>query len=285
MNADKKVWLITGSSSGFGRALAEAVLQHGDYLVATARKPEQLNDLVEQYPETVKAVRLDVTEPQSIQDALKSAIDTFDRIDVLVNNAGYGLLGGIEEVSNTELRNQFETNFFGALNVIQAILPQLRQQRSGHILNVSSVGGFRGFPGFGIYNGTKFALEGISEALALEVAPLGIKVTIVEPGSFRTDWAGRSMVRAENKIDDYAETSGETRSWIDEENGIQAGDPAKAASAMIKAVYSENPPQRLVLGADALELIRQKIDSVTQELDKWEQTTVDTAYADSVAAS
>lgn len=284
-NTQTKVWLITGSSSGFGRALAEAVLRHGDYLVATARKPEQLNDLVEQYPDTTQAVRLDVTEPESIDEAIATAKDAFGRIDVVVNNAGYGLLGGIEEVSDTEVRHQFETNLFGALNVIRAVLPQLRQQQSGHILNVSSVGGFCGFAGFGIYNGTKFALEGISEALALEVAPFNVNVTIVEPGSFRTDWAGRSLNRAENIIDDYAETSGETRSWMNEENGTQQGDPAKAAEAMIEVVYSENPPQRLVLGADALEIICKKLDNVTQELDKWEQTTVDTAFPESVVAS
>ncbi|MBD2100994.1 oxidoreductase [Leptolyngbya sp. FACHB-261] len=274
-----KVWLITGSSSGFGRSLTEAVLEKGDRVIATARKPEQLDDLAQQYPDTAKAIRLDVTDRQEVESAIHTAINTFGRIDVLVNNAGYGLLGSIEEASEAEARTQFETNLFGALWMIQAVLPVMREQSSGHILNISSVGGFTGYAGFGIYNGTKFALEGISEALALEVAPFNIRITIVEPGSFRTDWAGRSMVRSERVIDAYAKSSGQTRDWMDQEGGNQAGDPALAAAAMMKVVNVENPPQRLVLGADALERIRGKLRSVAQELDAWEQTTVNTAFS------
>lgn len=273
-----KVWLITGSSSGFGRALAEAVLERGDRLIATARKPEQLNDLIEAFPNTAKAVRLDVTSRQEVDDAIDTALSTFGQIDILVNNAGYGLLGAIEEVSDSEVRTQVETNFFGALKMMQAVLPHMRNRRAGHILNVSSVGGFNGFAGFGIYNATKFALEGASEALALEVAPFNINITIIEPGSFRTDWAGRSLNRSATQIEDYAESSGETRNWMDKEDGNQQGDPAKAATAMIEAVNSSQPPLRLVLGSDALEIIRNKIDSVSQELDRWETTTVNTAF-------
>jgi NAD(P)-dependent dehydrogenase (short-subunit alcohol dehydrogenase family) len=283
VNNDAKVWFITGSSTGLGQSLTEAVLKHGDHVIATARKPEQLDDLVQQYPDTAKAIRLDVTDRQEVDRAIHTAINTFGRIDVLVNNAGYGLLGGVEEASEAEARTQFATNLFGALWMIQAVLPVMREQRSGHILNISSVGGFTGYAGFGIYNGTKFALEGISEALALEVAPFNIHVTIVEPGAFRTDWAGRSMIRSERVIDAYAESSGQTRNWMDQESGTQAGDPALAAAAMIKVVDAENPPQRLVLGADALERIRAKLRSMAQELDIWEQTTVNTAFSAPVA--
>jgi NAD(P)-dependent dehydrogenase (short-subunit alcohol dehydrogenase family) len=279
---NKRVWFITGSSTGFGRALVEAVLANGECVIATARKPEQLNDVVNQYPDTALAVRLDVTNCQEVDEAVNVALKTFGHVDVLVNNAGYGLLGGVEEASNAEIRAQFETNLFGALNVMQAVLAHMRQRQSGHILNISSVGGFTGYAGFGIYNGTKFALEGISEALALEVAPFGIHITIVEPGAFRTDWAGRSMTRTERIIEDYAETAGQTRTWMDGENGDQAGDPARAVQAMIKVVNAANPPLRLVLGADALERIRGKLRSVAQELDTWELTTVNTAFPVSI---
>ncbi len=200
---------------------------------------------------------------------------------MLVNNAGYGLVGGVEEVSNAEARQIFETNFFGALEVMRAVLPIMRKQKSGHILNISSVGGFKSFAGFGLYNATKFALEGASEALALETKPLGIKVTIVEPGSFRTNWAGASLKTAEQVISDYAESSGKTRSFIQEENGQQPGDPASAAKAMIQVVEASEPPLRLVLGADALGSIRDKMSSVAKELDNWESTTTGTAFANS----
>lgn len=197
---NKKVWLITGSSSGFGRALAEAVLKHGVSeapakqvrLVATARKPEQLNDLVNQYPETVKAVRLDITNKTAVKAAVDATLEAFGRIDVLVNNAGYGLIGALEEVSDEQIWRNFDTNLFGAINMIRAVLPIMRQQKSGHIVNMSAIAGFSNEVGFSIYGGAKFALEGVSEALHGELAPLGIKVTIVEPGPFRTDFIGRS---------------------------------------------------------------------------------------------
>ncbi|MEH2178665.1 oxidoreductase [Nostoc sp.] len=278
-NHNAKVWFITGCSTGFGRALAEVVLKQGDRLIATARKPEQLSELVNSFPDTAKAVRLDVTNRQEVDEAVNTALSTFGQIDVLVNNAGYGLLGAIEEVSDSEVRAQFETNFFGALNVTQAVLTHMRSHHSGHILNISSVGGFSGFTGFGIYNATKFALEGASEALAQEVAPFGIHVTIVEPGGFRTDWAGRSMVRSACEIEDYAELSGQTRNWMDREDGNQVGDPARAATAMIEVVNSSQPPLRLVLGADALERIRGELRSVAEELDRWEATSVNTAFS------
>ena len=278
MTDNAKVWLITGSSTGFGRSLTEAVLKKGDRVIATARKLEQLDDLIAQYPGTAKAIRLDVTDLQQVHDAVKAAIAAFGQIDVLVNNAGYGSMGAIEEVSNEAIRHQFETNVFGVLNVTRAVLPVMRQQRSGHILNLSSIGGFVAFAGVGIYNGSKFALEGISEALAQEVAPLGIKVTIVEPGAFRTDFNGRSLAMPDQRIEDYASTSGKLLSWVVEMDGQQPGDPHKAAEAMIQAVASENPPLRLVLGADAVNLMESKLQSVKAELDTWKDVSVNTAF-------
>lgn len=273
-----KVWLITGSSTGFGRSLTEAVVRRGDRVIATARKPDQLSDLVNQFPEQVKAIQLDVTNSQEVRRAVSSALDAFGRIDVLVNNAGYGAVGAIEEVSDESIRRQFETNVFGALDVMRAVLPTMRQQHSGHILNLSSVGGFVSFRGSGIYCSTKFALEGLSEALAQEVAPLGIKVTIVEPGAFRTDFNGRSLATPDHLIDDYASTSGELLKWLQEMDGKQPGDPDKAAEAMVQAVESDNPPLRLALGADAISAISEKLESVKAELDTWKKITLDTAF-------
>ena len=273
-----KVWFITGSSSGFGRSLTKAVLKRGDRVVATARKLEQLSDFIDQYPETLKAVRLDVTKPQEVRYAVNAALDTFGSIDVLVNNAGYGALGAIEEFSDDAIRHQFETNVFGALDVMRVVLPIMRKQRHGHILNISSVAGFTSFEGTGIYCGTKYALEGLSEALAKEVAPLKIKVTIVEPGAFRTDFNGRSLVTPDILIDDYASTSGEFIDWIRNMDGKQPGDPDKAATAIIQAVESDNPPLRLALGADAVDAIETKLKSVKEELDTWKSVAYDTAF-------
>lgn len=278
---NSKVWLITGCSTGLGRALAEAVLAHGDKLIATARRAEQVQDIVAKNPDAARAVKLDVTKPDEVRDAVKAAVDAFGRIDVLVNNAGYGLLGAIEEVEESAIREQFETNVFGALALMRAVLPVMRKQRSGHILNISSVGGFVGNSGAGIYNATKFALEGMSEALALEGAPLGIKMTIVEPGAFRTDWAGRSLNNSAREIEDYVTTSGQIRERISNFSGQQQGDPNRAAAAMIKCVESTEPPLRLVLGADALERIRGKLSAMAKELEMWERTTIETTFESS----
>lgn len=275
---NSKVWLITGSSTGFGRSLTEAVLKKGDRVVATARKPEQLGDLIEQYPQATKAVPLDVTNLQEVGDAVKAAVDAFGRIDVLVNNAGYGSMGAIEEQSDEAIKQQFDTNLFGALNMIRAVLPTMRSQRSGHILNISSVGGVVSMAGGGIYSSTKFALEAISEALAQEVAPLGIKVTIIEPGAFRTDFSGRSLATPEHTIADYAETSGKFMQWVQEVDGKQPGDPAKAAQAMIQVVEHENPPLRLALGEDAVNGISKKLESMKAELDAWREVSINTAF-------
>ena len=282
MADNTKVWLITGSSTGFGRSLTEAVLKHGDRVVATARKPEQLSDLVNQYPETALAVRLDVTDLQNVQDAVKAAFDAFGRIDVLVNNAGYGTIGAIEEVSDEAIQRQFDTNVFGALNMMRAVLPTMRKQHSGHILNLSSVGGFVSFPASGIYCATKFALEALSEALSKEVDSLGIKVTIVEPGAFRTDFNGRSLASPDQPIDDYAPISGKMLQWLRENDGKQPGDPDKAALAMIQVVESDNPPLRLALGEDAVSAIDEKLKSVKAELDAWKEVSLDTAFEGAV---
>jgi NAD(P)-dependent dehydrogenase (short-subunit alcohol dehydrogenase family) len=288
MNSDKnrvapKVWLITGCSTGFGRVLAEAVLQKGDYLLATARQPEQLRALLDRYPETAKAVRLDVTSSQDIQAAVDTAIATFDRIDVLVNNAGHGLIAALEEVSDVEIHQFFETNFFGALRLMRTVLPVMRQQGSGHIVNMSSTAGLVGFGGSSIYCGAKFALEGTSEALAKEVKPFGIKVTLIEPGAFRTDFNGRSLAAAEQSIDAYAPAIGASLQWFKEMDGKQPGNPAKAAQAIIQALESPHPPMRLALGTDAMSLIQEKLEWVKTDLDAWQQVSVSTDYPEQVS--
>jgi NAD(P)-dependent dehydrogenase (short-subunit alcohol dehydrogenase family) len=283
MNSDKnsvapKVWLITGCSTGFGRALAEAVLQKGDSLLATARQPEQLRPLIEDYPKTAKAVRLDVTLSQDTQAAVDTTIATFGRIDVLVNNAGHGLIAALEEVSDVDVHRFFETNFFGALRLMRSVLPVMRQQGSGHIVNMSSTAGLVGFGGSSLYCGAKFALEGTSEALAKEVESFGIKVTLIEPGAFRTDFNGRSLATAEQSIDAYATVSGASLQWFKEMDGKQPGNPRSAAQAIIQAVESPDPPMRLALGTDAMSLIQEKLESVKTDLDAWQQVTVSTDY-------
>jgi NAD(P)-dependent dehydrogenase (short-subunit alcohol dehydrogenase family) len=290
MNSDNnrvapKVWLITGCSTGFGRALAEAVLKQGDYLLATAREPGQLHALIEDYPETAKAVRLDVTLSQDIQAAIGTAIATFGRIDVLVNNAGHGLIAALEEVSDVEIHQFFETNFFGALRLMRSVLPVMRQQGNGHIVNLSSTAGLVGFGGSSLYCGAKFALEGTSEALAKEVKPFGIKVTLIEPGAFRTDFNGRSLAVAERSIDAYATMSDTALQWFKQMDGQQPGDPAKAAQAIIQAVESSHPPMRLALGTDAMSLIQEKLEWVKTDLDDWQSVTVSTDYPEPVKSA
>lgn len=278
MNNTDKVWLITGSSTGLGRALAQAVLERGYHLVATARQPEQLKELSDRYSDRVTTIALDVTNAQSIQQAVKVALNAYNRIDVLVNNAGYGTVGAIEEVNDDDVRRQFDTNLFGAINVTRAILPTLREQRSGHILNISSANGISAFAGVGIYSATKFALEAISEALAQEVKPLGIKVTIIEPGSSRTNFSSRALSTLSHQINDYAQTSGKIVQRLQERDGKQPNDPAKAAAAMIQVVESDNPPLRLALGEDSVNLITQKLESMKAELEAWKDVSMNTAF-------
>ena len=271
-----RVWFITGASTGLGRSLAEAVLAKGDTVVATARKEETVVDLEKKYPGKAKAVRLDVTDLAQVKASVQAAVDAFGRIDVVVNNAGYGLVGTVEEVSDAQIRHQFETNLFGLLNVTREVLPRLREQKSGHILNITSMGGQVSFPGFGMYHGTKYAVEGISESLAQEVAGLGIKVTIVEPGGFKTDFGTRSLVRGE-RIAAYQPVYD---ALVQAFSGATFGDPARAALGIIKAVEADAPPLRLALGADALHGIRAKFESELEEYKRWEPVSVDTAYAD-----
>src|SRR3984885_16175840 len=237
-----RTWFITGASTGFGRLLAEEVLKAGGKVVVTARKLDKVADLEKQYPQTAKALALDVTDAGQVDSAVTQAIAKFGRVDVLVNNAGYGVAGAIEEVSESEFMPIFETNVFGLLRVTRAFLPHLRKQRSGHVLNLSSIGGVVSSPGMGYYNATKFAVEGISEALAAELAPLGVHVTIIEPGPFRTDFLGRSGVVAKTRIADYDKTAANMRKYFVENDGKQPGDPLRAVQAMIQVVGSPTPP-------------------------------------------
>ena len=269
-----RTWFITGSSTGFGRLLAEEVLKAGDQAVATARKVEQVSDLEQKYPSRALALPLDVTKQEQVDAAVAKTLERFGRVDVLVNNAGYGVAGAIEEVSEAELEPMYATNVFGLLRVTRAFLPQLRKQRSGHILNLSSIGGLTAGPGWGTYQSTKFAVEGLSEALAQEVGPLGIRLTIVEPGPFRADFLGRSGVAAAKKIEEYDTTAGNARRYQSDQDGKQPGDPLKAVHAMMQVVDAENPPLRLLLGAGALKRVREKIERWQKELAAWEQVTV-----------
>jgi NADP-dependent 3-hydroxy acid dehydrogenase YdfG len=276
-----RTWFITGASTGFGRSLAEEVLKAGGKVVATARNRDKIADLEAKYPQMVKAIALDVTDAVQVDSAVTQAFAQFGRVDVLVNNAGYGLAGAIEEVSEAEYMPMFETNVFGLLRVTRAFLPHLRKQRSGHILNLSSIGGLVASPGMGYYNATKFAVDGLSEALAAEVAPLGIRVTIIEPGPFRTDFLGRSGVVAKTRIADYDATAGSMRKYFAENDGKQKGDPLRAVHAMMQVVESPNPPLRLLLGASALQRLRSKLANWEKEIAVWEKVTVGADFPES----
>jgi NAD(P)-dependent dehydrogenase (short-subunit alcohol dehydrogenase family) len=262
------VWFITGTSSGLGRAIAQAALDHGDRVVATARSTDGIADLKREFTDRAIALPLDVADPDQARAAIDAAVAAFGRVDVVVNNAGYGVLGALEELSDDELRSQFETNLFGALEVTRAALPQLRRQRSGHIVQLSSLSATVANPGESAYVGSKAALEGVSESLAKEVAHLGIRVTIVQPGPFRTDFAGRSLQKAD-PIDDYADTVGAARDLIAQLDGNQPNDPIRGAEAIIHAVESDDPPLHLALGEDAIEAIRANLDEQRAELDAW----------------
>jgi NAD(P)-dependent dehydrogenase (short-subunit alcohol dehydrogenase family) len=269
-----RVWLITGCSSGFGRALAEAVVAHGDRLVATARDPAALGDLA---GDGVLAARLDVTDGESIRAAVAAAEEAYGGIDVLVNNAGYGLLGALEELSEAELRAAFETNLFGALWLTRAVLPGMRARRSGHIVQMSSVVGVVSGLGGGAYVGPKAALEAMSEALAAEVAHLGIRVTIVEPGAFRTEFSGRSL-RSAVPLADYAELVGPASAAFRASHGTQPGDPSRGAKAIIAAVESEDPPLRLPLGDESFGWLRTYFQRRIAEVDAAQALGFETAF-------
>jgi NAD(P)-dependent dehydrogenase (short-subunit alcohol dehydrogenase family) len=246
-----KVWLVTGSSRGLGLAIARAVLAHGDRLVATARKPEDLRELVERHGDRVRAVALDVTDAAAARAAVETAVSAFGRLDVVVNNAGYGNVSSVEHMAEADFRAQMETNFFGVVHVTRAALPVLRAQRAGHIIQISSIGGRRGSPGLSAYQSAKWAVEGFSEALFREVGPLGIRVTIVEPGGIRTDWAGSSM-RVDALDPDYQPTIGVFSEGIRRNTQAGRGDPAKMAEVVVQVAALEKPPLRLLLGSDAV---------------------------------
>ncbi|OCX53299.1 short-chain dehydrogenase/reductase [Mucilaginibacter sp. PPCGB 2223] len=268
-----KVWFITGCSTGFGRELAKEVLALGNRAAVAARNTADVQDIVAGYPDTAIAVKLDVTKPDEIKAATEQVKQKFGRIDVLVNNAGIGYFGAIEESEEAEVRRMFEINVFGLANVTNSVLPIMRAQRSGHILNIASIGGLVGFPGVGFYNATKFAVDGYSEALSKEVAPLGIKVTIIAPSGFRTDWAGRSANNSPITIPDYKDTAEANKNAIRGYSGKQPGDPVRAAKAIVKAVESEHPPLRLLLGVAALKGARNKLEQLKKDFDAWEDTT------------
>lgn len=275
-----RVWFITGASRGFGALIAEEALANGDAVVATARDPSTVTKRLGTH-ERLLATRLDVTSEAEAHEAAGQAVKTFGRIDILVNNAGYGLLGAIEEASAEETQRLFGTNVFGLLGVTRAVLPHMRRQRTGHIINVSSVGGYTGYPGWGVYGATKFAVEGISEALAGEVAPLGIKVTVVEPGFFRTDFLDdSSLSRTAQQIDDYHASVGKTRQSAVDFNHGQRGDPAKLAKAFMTLVNAPQPPLRLPLGSDTIERVETKNAFVAEEIAAWRTLATSTDHDD-----
>lgn len=269
----KPVWFITGCSTGFGRELAALTLSLGYPTVVTARNPDQVKDLVAGHEKHALVLKLDVTQQSQVDDAISAALKQFGRIDVLVNNAGIGYFGSFEESHMEDVHRMFDINVWGLTAMSRAVLPALRKQRSGTIVNISSIGGITTFPALSFYHATKFAVEAISESLAQEVAPLGIKVLIVEPGPFRTDWAGRSASEAPQTITDYAETAHKRAQTSRGYSGKQTGDPVRAAQAIIKAVEAENPPLRLLLGNAALENAYKKIQLLQRDFDDWAEVT------------
>jgi NAD(P)-dependent dehydrogenase (short-subunit alcohol dehydrogenase family) len=266
---DKPVWFITGCSTGFGRELAKATLDRGYRVVITARKAADVADLAVGHDGRALIQALDVTKPDQIAASVAAAEAKFGAIDVLVNNAGIGYFAAIEESDDSEVRRMFEINFWGLANMTRAVLPGMRKRRTGHIVNISSMGGVRGAPAVGYYNATKFALEGLSEALAQETAPLGIKVLIVEPSGFRTDWAGRSANQTPHPIADYDSTAGARQRQIRGYSGKQPGDPVRAAAAIIQAVEAPDAPLRLMLGKAALAAGRGKVEALRQDFESW----------------
>lgn len=275
-----KVWFITGCSTGLGRELALFAADMGDQVVGTLRSEEQKVAFDQERPGQTIGVIMDVTKPEQISPAVSFALEKFGRIDLLVNNAGYGSLGPVEEVTESEMFRQFDVNVYGCVRMIQAVLPGMRKQRSGHILNITSIAGLNGFPGVGIYNGSKFALEGIGEALATEVKHLGIHVTNIEPGPFRTDWAGRSATFSTSEIEDYKESAHKNMESIQGASGNQIGSPAKAAKAMYDVVQLDNPPVHLPLGAPAYKRARIKLKDFLKEIDEFEHIGLPTDYSE-----
>jgi len=275
-----KVWFITGASRGFGALTAQKALARGDFVVATARDPQTVTKTLGEHPNLL-ALRLDVKlEAQAIV-AAQQAVARFGRIDILVNNAGYGLLGAVEEADAEEIRALYDTNVFGLLNVTRAVLPAMRKQGHGHVINISSVGGYSSYAGWGVYGSTKFAVEGLSEAMAMELAPLGIHTTVVEPGFFRTDFLdASSLVATRTRIEDYAATVGAMRDFAAGANHAQPGDPSKLADALLVLADSAQPPVRLQLGSDTVARVRSKNAFVEKEMGEWLDVALSTDHAD-----
>lgn len=273
-----KTWLITGCSSGLGQQLASTVASRGDQVIATARDSRALDQLASRFPRNLRAFALDVTRPGQAAAAVAFAEAQFGGLNILVNNAGFGFMGAVEEAEPSEYRPMFETNVFGLIETTRAALPALRRQPGSRVVNISSGAGIAGAAGYGYYNATKFAVEGVSEALAQELAPLGMKVIIVEPGPFRTDFLGRSIAIAEHKIDAYYETAGKLRQYRDANDGKQAGDPAKAIAVMLSAIDAEVPPLHLPLGPIAYGIAERKIAAFQKDMQQWRETAIATDF-------
>ena len=271
--SEERAWLVTGCSSGLGRALAWHVLERGERVAVTARRLQDIEDF-SAFKGRALLLSLDVTQTDQVHRAVLETQKTFGAIDVLVNNAGYGYLAALEEGEDAAVRALFETNVFSVIDLTKHVLPGMRARRRGHIVNISSVGGFVAGASSGYYNATKFALEGLSEALATEVEPLGIRVTLVQPGPFRTDWAGRSLYQTRRPIEDYAPTAGARRALITRNSGKQAGDPARAAAAILRIVDSPSPPLRLLLGRVAYDLTQAKLAAMAADIARWESLTL-----------
>ncbi|WP_211251904.1 oxidoreductase [Desulfobacter vibrioformis] len=276
--SDMTTWLITGCSSGLGRAFALEILKNGDNVVVTSRNADDIHGIVENYPDTALGLSLNVTDKEQIANAVSQAEAKFGSIDVLINNAGYGYRAAVEEAEADEIRTLFNTNFFGTVHMIQAVLPGMRKRKFGTIMNVSSIAGRFAMPGSGYYAASKFAIEGMSDALRREVAPLGIRVVLIEPGAFRTDFAGRSLTGSKKEISDYDETAGPRRKKNDRTDGTQPGDPQKAAQTIIKVAKGSKIPFRLLLGTDAINAIRAELDGQHTELENWKEISVSTDY-------
>ncbi|MDF7648669.1 oxidoreductase [Erwiniaceae bacterium L1_54_3] len=271
------VWFISGCSTGFGRELAQQTIARGFKTVVTARDPAKVQDLVSGHDNAL-AVALDVTDQGSIDQAVKTALEAFGTVDVLVNNAGYGYQSSVEEGDEKEIRAQFDANVFGLFALTRAVLPAMRKQRRGHVINITSVAGFIGFASSGYYSASKHAVEGWSDSLALEAAPLGIHVTCVEPGPFRTDWAGRSLHQTPSTLPEYADTAAARMKATSEYSGTQAGDPARAATAMIAITEHDNPPRHLVMGAWGYDAVTNKLKERLAQIEAWKQTSIDTDF-------
>lgn len=278
MKKSNKTWLITGCSSGLGRAFAQETLKQGYNVIVTSRNLKDIQDIIKDYPETALGIALDVTNKGQVEEVVNQAVKKFGSIDVLINNAGHGYRSAVEEADESQVNELFNTNFFGTVNTIKGVLPIMRKQKSGTIFNVSSIAGRFSNPGSGYYSATKFAIEGMSDALSKEVAPLGIRIVVIEPGAFRTNFTGRSLAGTQTEISDYKETAGKRRKENDHTYGTEPGNPQKAAQAIIKVEESGKVPFRILLGSDAVNLTRSELETQLKELEDWTEISYSTDY-------